>query len=1196
MPDDRDNFNSMQMQAGLLPPFAAAAPPMTTPGMVSAMLSSGGPAALFGGMGMGMGMGMGGMGFPMSPMGASYNPYASGGGGNFAGSLYGGGGGGSPFGGGGMHGGPGHFQSPYAHGIAQHQEEQRRMFAGTIGVASGAARFGTDLLGGAMGAYYGGRAGGGVGAAIGGIAGFMGTELSGLGRMGQSAFTNSVLGPAVNTNGYARGIEQMSQGFVAGGAFGSASGSGFSPFASAQAALGMEGLSRSSQFQAQTSHRFNTADVMRLGQMGASEGLMGGVQSPTEMRERVRELAKTLSSFMELAQEPDLQRAIQTMGQLRTSGLNLGETRQAVANGRTFARMAGTTFSQLSEMGGSMGSMTYQGMGLTQGLGFQAGMANFGMAQSSANAGVLGPQMMNLLGGAQGYAQQQNAYGASYLQQPMVAAGLMSGHGGMSTGGMQRFLGGGSDMFSLTSQATSSFGDMSRRYGTAGLGMGVAMQPMMQDAVGRMMAAQGPFATRQGEDHDVIGLARRMGMSGSGGYVTAGMAMGMSNNQALARARELGSGVYWNRQRDQIEVNRRERRGEELRDHESERPGLMDELSQASTGFASVRRGLGDFTRGISRAYQGMVGGGPEVGYRAQTDYEHRQMSRTARSGSFRDFMRSQSGDEGAGGLMDRFGTARNLAEARGSTGIGSFFAGLGGMSEDHESQRAAMQDYRRGGQAAQSLANASTRDVMQARRGLGATFGADAAGVDAQHNFSGALRGLFGSGNGLGGMAVNAGVRGLGLLGSRGAVDTGNVVQDPAVQFSQMRGAFADSMVRARGGNRAEYEQMFERDPNRIMQQVSPLAEMGMNSGERQRLRNTIQTGQNMHEGGGTFMSRGLAHERGGYGRIFGDGSDNHLSRAYDNLSRRSRGVGTGERERESRNIMTAFGMTMAATQDPNATPEERAQQDAARQQLHREMQRRGYTQDQISTLVQRSTREFRNVGGDEDTRLLGRRFMRTHAGHTGRQIIDAVSQGERERAEGSLARNVAGGAEALGRGGGALGHIFGGMNAQRFDQNEFEGAIDRASESDLSQLSRGSRGQRNIASLIRRVQQGDGRARGALTEAIGAMGQTAANAQSEYARSSVLSRFMTRGQSVFDTERDFINRATAGGTRADEDATRQQLDTTAAQGEARGQGLGGAGDQLLAASRNLNRAAELFSERLEGNSVGDILNRNDG
>jgi hypothetical protein len=111
---------------------------------------------------------------------------------------------------------------------------------------------------------------------------------------------------------------------------------------------------------------------------------------------------------MELAQEPDIQRAISTMGQLRSSGLNLSETTRAVAQGRQFARMAGTTFGELMEVGGALRLADVPIDGVDPRSGPSNRHAKLrARTRRAQRGGTLSPQLMNLVGGALGPGQPQ---------------------------------------------------------------------------------------------------------------------------------------------------------------------------------------------------------------------------------------------------------------------------------------------------------------------------------------------------------------------------------------------------------------------------------------------------------------------------------------------------------------------------------------------------------------------------------------------------------------------------------------------------------------------------------------------------------------------------------------------------------------------------------------------------------------------
>jgi hypothetical protein len=344
---------------------------------------------------------------------------------------------------------PSAFDTPYGGQLAQAQAAQDRAWVIGQGAQGVGARAAAGLTAAGAGAMMGRRFGA-WGMAAGAVAGLLGSELSGMGQGAQNLYGSWVTSPRLAEYGGAAGLEHLSRGFVSGGPHLHAGGQGFSHHASLEASRGITALAGSSSFRRETRDRFNQQDLFKVTQGASEAGLMTGVGSPDQMTSRVRDVARSLSAFMELAREPDVVRAIQTMGSLRASGLNLHETTAAVSAGRSFARMAGTTFQGLAEIGGAMGSSAFQSMGLTQGLGFQVGMGNYAQAASSINRGTLSPQMAALTGGAQGLGTLNTMFSGALLQLPMVTPGAMSTGGGLNAGAIQNMLSGRSDLFSMT--------------------------------------------------------------------------------------------------------------------------------------------------------------------------------------------------------------------------------------------------------------------------------------------------------------------------------------------------------------------------------------------------------------------------------------------------------------------------------------------------------------------------------------------------------------------------------------------------------------------------------------------------------------------------------------------------------------------------------------------------------------------------
>jgi hypothetical protein len=1227
MADDRDpvggpgTYNSMQAQVGLLPPFAANVPPVTFPGQISAMM-----AASLGSPGTSFGAGM----FPtqelqtfagsnplvrgptglMMPLGAGapYNPYGApsprpaglAGGGLFAphppmpppayagyqGHF-------APF----LPPPPPMFQNPYTAQVYQREATEDRGFGAMMGGAGMGARLGTNMMAGAAGFMMGGP--------IGGLAGFLGSEFSGLGRAGSNAFMNNVMAPIANMRASGAGIEQLSRGFVSGGPFLHESGMGFSRQGGVQAARMLEDMSNSTAFRRDTQNRFNQQDVMKIAELGSQNELMQGVGSPTQMRDRVRDIAKSVSAFMELAQEPDIQRAISTMGQLRSSGLNLSETLQAVSHGRMFARMAGTSFQDLISVGGALGSQTFQSMGLSQGLGTQVGMSNYGMARAAQNAGSLSPQMMNLMGGAQGYANMNNMFSGTMLQMPMMAPGMMTPGGGLNANALQQMMSGQMSMFGMTGRGANMLTSMTGRMGAEGLGMAVAMQPMLQDQIGRAMESQGPFARRFMEDRQVMSMSREMGMRGPAGFLTAAQALGMDRNQAIARATELGDPRYFQRMRDQTRVTGRERDAEERRQIEADRPGLVDELASESSTIYGAREGLRGMGRGIRNLTEAIAGGGPNQMYQPTSRFDMARLHRTLRS---REFGASIRGDVGGAvpmagsGFMDRLSQESDIAEYAGGRGIASSLGAVARMFIDSDQDRAGMaRQMERGRRMSAQLRNATLSEQRDAQRQLGSTFGGS---TEAQGAFASELANLYGTPQGrFGGMAghaINAGFRGgVGFL-TAGAIDPGDIVGGRDVTPDQIQAAYVRTMT-GRGMSSEQAAASFRSNQSGILGSTGGLARAMMSDVGRSRLDQASTRGVAGRQG----VVDVEAMERQAYGGIFGTqiAGDARSRRAIDSaFSMFGEGVGGNERQQSaSRRFMAGMALLQRASQGGDPARSSAARQRMA--QLAEEARREGVD---VTGSMDQFNRNQRALSGNQD--------IQAAAGQLDINAVNMRSLGafEGDRDRNAAMRQLSAGVSVLGQQRGMVGELFQGLTEG--GHLNMSGLDERLSGVSRDQIRELSRQDPRLAALVRQLQSSSGQRRenvmGQLREYVATRGEGREHAQREYVRLGIpgrLGRGWEEGSglfggiagavaSAFGGEERFVRREARAGTRAADEEGRQLGEVSQMEGEAQGSSIGGASDELHQASLALQRATENLNQAISGDGVGHLIDRNNG
>lgn len=1214
-------YNSMQQQAGLLPALAVP-PPIVFPGQISAMLATGGPGAAIGALPQmfpgntyqtmtgapPMYQGPTGVMQPQMP-GAPYNPYP----------------GPNPYAGLGHAGPPSvfapayaapppmyagfqapqmtpfgpaaaspMFDTPYGARLAQAQAADDRAFAMQASGAGLGARVGTNAMAGLAGAALGGRFGG-WGAAIGGAVGFFGSEFSGFGQFGQNAFMNNVMGPSIQQRALAGGIEHASQHFMPFGGSLHASGSGFSHHAASDAARGLMDLGNSASFRRETFDRFNTQDIAKITQSSAHAGMMSGVTNPEEMVGRVREIAKSVNAFMELAKEPDIQRAIHTMGSLRASGLNLSETLGAVQSGRAFARMAGMSFQEMAEIGGGAGSATFQSMGLSQGLGFRTGMANLGIATASQNAGILSPQMMSLVGGAQGLGNLNNMFSAGMLQLPMLAPGMMSASGGLNQGAIEGLLSGRSDLFSMTGRGSNVLTQMTGRSGIEGLGMAVAMQPMLQDQIGRIMAAQGPFAQRNIEDTQITNMARQMGMRGSAGFMTAAQAMGMSQSQALARAQELSSPGYFEGQRQQINVNRREARAAELRQREAEAPGILDTLGR-ETGITEGLYGVRNAYQGARQSMLHAVGIDHAIDNAPVTDSERRRRRRMRQTAEFSTYMDSVSqralrtnvaSDSTANALRDSY----DIAEARGGSSLLNVFAApiIAGTSSRAE-RRGELRDYAEGRRLSGALISTSDAERSRLASSTSQLFGEGEAGTRARQEFGHELARLQGGAGrtpvGSLGMSINAGFRTGTMYVTGGMVDPGNILGSGATSGAQVRRAYENALRRSGMSQEEINRRISSGGLTQAVQSASGAALDVMTPEQRQRMYQDLErtnTGNRTQGFEETLRSDETATAQRLLGRNATAEDATRFMRQFQGVE----GIGRegSAKHTFSRRYMMARAQLVAAA-SMGGERGERARRQLT--ELSVEATRHGIAGRELEGLDQRA--RAMAGGMSEQDRDNARRFMDSAGRGTAAEVLERLGRGETELSQTHSARSTRFGVLAAAQGGGAMADILRGITGENYSQGAVRESLMRADRQNIERLAQSDP---RLARAIRRYQQSGGRDEAALSEigeTFSRSGERGVQEQRQYREQrGIFGRVL---DSVFKGREDeqVLSRLRRT-TRADTAADAQESQSMGTEDAARRAGVGGSSDALLDASRELRQVTANLRDVIQGGSLDNLV-----
>ena len=1077
------------------------------------------------------------------------------------------------------------FNTPYMAGLEQQHIAGDMAAARGWGAAGVGARVGVDAAAGFGGAQMGRRFGGNIGGIIGGVAGFLGAEMSGVGAGGQNAFMNYVASPGIHQRAMTSALMEQSQSYVMSGPGMHASGRGFDHHSAQSVAAGIREMAGSSTFQGQTGNRFNQNDLFAITQGAGREDLLTGAQSSTQMVERVRETAKSLSAFMSLAQEPDIQRALQSMGQLRASGLNLNETLTAVSHGRAFARMAGQSFGDMMATGGAMGSQTFQSMGLSQGLGMQTGMGNYALARGGQMAGQFSPQMMGLVGGAGGLANMNNMFSASMLQMPMLGPSVMASHGGINQGSLNTLLGGGANAFAQTGMAANALSGMTGRQGVGGLGMAVAMQPLIQDTVGRTLQASGPFAQRNFEDQNILSTMRQMGMRGSGGFLTMAQTMGMPGTQAVARAQELGSPAYYDRQRDQIEVSRRDNRASELAARDAAAPGFFATLGQ-ETGIDTGR-----IRRSFSRSFDHAVGLGHHSHYAPTTDEGSRRDRRVARSQQYRDYV-EQLGARGErrGDRSNFFSEASDgldVAAGEGFGGAGTYMAGLLGVGSLNT--RGRLQNMREGSRLLGLTASTSNGEQDAASRRMAKEFGAGTAS-ELQMDMARAIanrvnNNVFGSTTGQ--SVFNATARGAGMAATGGFGDMGNLFQSRQMTGTDIQQAFVSSAVR-RSVSREQATAYFRDHASDVVQSATGDLQARLTPQQQQALFDQAERSAGRGTGRGGFGAQVRDSEERLRTRLFGQNSA-QFQDAFSSQMENIEGVGrpgSAQNNASRRYIMTAAMLNQRLRQS-NLSSDQRAQIERQLGQVREQARSEGV--DTNASRVKSQITGAANRMGEGVASDMARAFTNTNADRSGRDLMRTVGEGETEGANLRLSRREADGFGALAAGSGALADALqhaGAGDVSKYNRSRVRSAIEGLGRQDMEGMPAEQR------DLIRRIRAGGRDGETALSELGLGSGARGSSLRREYQNNrTFVGKWWDNLINAGSGEDAHVNRELRRTTNADRDADRQTAQTGAAQSAAESGGLGGAADTLNQAAASLQRAADSLQSVTQGGALDRMI-----
>ncbi len=360
------------------------------------------------------------------------------------------------------------------------------------------------------GAFAGAKVGGMFGP-LGGLAGMIGGGVA----AGMSGFAGGAgdmammpMRPSMEVHGMGASLQRMSQQWVVAGPQMHQQGAGFSRTAAQDMATQIRSLASDRSFRAETGGQFNREDLMRMTETSGRAGLMDMDQSVDAVRTNLRQVARTVRRFMQLTGDPDVTSVIREMGQMRAYGMSVPEMERAAQNMKTLARAAGTSIQGLQAMGGLPGAMTYSGMGLSAGAGFEAGNYSLAAARQAVATGTFNVRELSILGGVQGVAQRNVQASAAMMSMPLFGAAIGSyGAQGWNVnyGNLAQAAGGGQGGLGAAGMVMGAVQNMGRAVAQGGIGAlaeyqlrqrfmqddaAHAMSPAMQTAMRFKMAQQ----------------------------------------------------------------------------------------------------------------------------------------------------------------------------------------------------------------------------------------------------------------------------------------------------------------------------------------------------------------------------------------------------------------------------------------------------------------------------------------------------------------------------------------------------------------------------------------------------------------------------------------------------------------------------------------------------------------------------------
>lgn len=429
-----------------------------------------------------------------------------------------------------FHGG---FEYQYA--LAQQRADQvsAAMVSGPAALARGAVDMAGMSMGRGLGALAGaavaGRMGGMLGGPLGMIAGAVLPEM-----LGVSGFVGDMVARANPLRGTAlRGAQMgaITNDFVTAGPSVSMMGRGLSGPGAIDLGRRIDAMSMDLSLQRETGNQFSSQDYVNMTRAAGQSGMLDMAQTPERIASTMRQVAKQVKVFMQVANEPDMREAIRQMGQLSTMGVDIGDMSAFARRVRGSARAAGLSF-QGGIAAGMPGAAMFQEMGLSAATGLEMGLGSLAMAQGAVRAGAFSRDQLAMLGGVQGIAQRDMMGMAATLRLPVLAAS-MSGYGpggfALNGGNIRSLLTGGMGPADMVRTGAGNISAAVAQGGPEAIAQFMVQEPELQNQIARTLGPQGMKAV---ELNTVLNQMKFLNLKGAEGFAGAAMSLGRTPEAA----------------------------------------------------------------------------------------------------------------------------------------------------------------------------------------------------------------------------------------------------------------------------------------------------------------------------------------------------------------------------------------------------------------------------------------------------------------------------------------------------------------------------------------------------------------------------------------------------------------------------------------------------------------------------------------